>query len=86
LKAGNYDHIVILDMGDVIEGVSNKADMEQLQSNTLSPMQQVDLAASLLWDLMKLASKYAPITYGSVASNHCQFRVNKATGGETRPG
>ena len=77
LKAGNYDHIVILDMGDVIEGVSNKADMEQVASNTLSPMQQVDLASALLWDLIKIASKYAPITYGSVASNHCQYRVQK---------
>ena len=84
LKTGTYDHIVILDMGDVIEGVNNKADMDQLVTNTLSPMQQVDLASALLWDLMKLASKYAPITYGSVASNHCQFRVQKAAVG--RPG
>jgi len=84
LKAGNYDHIVILDMGDVVEGVQNKADMDQLVSNTLSPMQQVDLSAALLWDLVKMACKYAPITYGSVASNHCQFRVNKAAVG--RPG
>ena len=84
LKTGNYDHIVILDMGDVIEGVNNKADMDQLITNTLSPMQQVDLASALLFDLIKLASKYAPITYGSVASNHCQFRVNKAAVG--RPG
>jgi len=72
---------VILDIGDVIEGVSSKADMEQLASNTLSPMQQVDLAAALLWDLVKLACNYAPVTFGSVASNHCQFRVNKAPGG-----
>jgi hypothetical protein len=84
LKAGNYDHIVILDMGDIVEGVSNKADMDQLQSNTLSPMQQTDLAAALIWDLVKMACKYAPVTYGSVASNHCQFRVNKAAVG--RPG
>jgi hypothetical protein len=84
LKAGNYGHIVILDMGDVIEGVNNKADMDQIVTNTLSPMQQTDLAAALLWDLIKIASKYAPITYGSVASNHCQFRVNKAAVG--RPG
>ena len=82
LKAGNYDHIVILDMGDIVEGVANKADMDQLVTNTLSPMQQVDLAAALIWDLMKIASKYAPITYGSVASNHCQFRVNKAAVGK----
>jgi len=82
LKSGRYSAIVILDIGDVIEGVSSKADMEQLQSNTLSPMQQVDLAAALLWDLVKLACKYAPVTFGSVASNHCQFRVNKAQVGK----
>lgn len=84
LKTGNFSHIVIIDMGDVVEGVNNKADMDQLITNTLSPMQQVDLAAALLWDLLKLASKYAPVTFGSVASNHCQFRVNKAAVG--RPG
>jgi hypothetical protein len=84
LKAGNYDHIVILDMGDIVEGVNNKADMDQLITNTLSPMQQTDLAAALIWDLVKMACKYAPVTYGSVASNHCQFRVNKAAVG--RPG
>jgi hypothetical protein len=84
LKAGNYDHIVILDMGDIVEGVSNKADMDQLVTNSLSPMQQTDLAAALIWDLIKIACKYAPVTYGSVASNHCQFRVNKAAVG--RPG
>jgi len=77
LKAGKFDHIVIMDMGDVIEGVSNKADMEQVATNTLSPMQQTDLAASLLWDLVKLATKHAPVTYGTVASNHCQYRVQK---------
>jgi len=84
LKAGNFDHIVILDMGDIVEGVSNKADMDQLVTNSLSPMQQVDLASALIWDLVKIATKYARVTYGSVASNHCQFRVNKAAVG--RPG
>ena len=84
LKVGKYDQIVILDMGDIVEGVNNKADMDQLITNTLSPMQQTDLAAALIWDLIKMTSKYAPITYGSVASNHCQFRVNKAAVG--RPG
>jgi len=84
LKTGNYDHIVILDMGDIVEGVNNKADMDQLITNTLSPMQQTDLSAALIWDLVKMACKYAPVTYGSVASNHCQFRVNKAAVG--RPG
>jgi hypothetical protein len=71
---GGYQRIFILDMGDIIESVSSKAQFEQLQSNTLSPMQQTDLAASLMYDLIKRATKYAPVTYGSVASNHCQNR------------
>jgi hypothetical protein len=58
--------------------------MVQLQSNDLSPMQQVDMSAAIMWDLIKRASKYAPVVYGSVASNHCQWRVNKQTVG--RPG
>jgi hypothetical protein len=77
LKKHKYDRIVILDMGDIIEGVSNKADMQQVATNFASPMQQVDLAAALIWDLLKIVAKYAPVTYGSVASNHCQYRVNK---------
>jgi hypothetical protein len=74
VKAGKYEHLWILDMGDIIESLSSKANMQQLQSNDLSPMQQTDLAASLMFELIKRMSKYAPITYGSVASNHCQNR------------
>jgi hypothetical protein len=76
LKKGNYEKVIILDAGDMIESVSNKASMAQLESNDLSPFQQQDLAAALLWDLIKLAHKYAPVTYASVGSNHCQWRVN----------
>lgn len=70
------ERIYILDLGDIIESVSNKASLNQLESNDLSPMQQVDLAASLMFDLIKRLVKIAPITYGSVASNHCQNRMN----------
>jgi hypothetical protein len=83
-KKGHYEKIIIIDAGDIIESVSNAADMVQLQSNDLSPMQQVDMSAAIMWDLIKRASKYAPVVYGSVASNHCQWRVNKQTVG--RPG
>jgi hypothetical protein len=76
LKQGKYEKVIILDAGDMIESVSNKASMAQLDSNDLSPFQQQDLAAALLWDLIKIAHKYAPVTYASVGSNHCQFRVN----------
>lgn len=75
-KQGRYEHIYILDLGDIIESVSNKASLNQLESNDLSPMQQVDLAASLMFDLIKRLVKYAPVTYGSIASNHCQNRMN----------
>ena len=82
MKAGKYDRIVIIDAGDIIESVSNKASLDQLATNDLSPMQQVDLAASLMWELIKRAAKYAPVVYGSVASNHCQNRVNGQTVGK----
>ena len=73
MKQG-YERIYILDMGDIIESFSSKAQYNQLESNDLSPMQQTDLAASLMYELIKRATKYAPVTYGSVASNHCQNR------------
>lgn len=76
IRGGAYERIIILDAGDVIESVQNAAQFAQLESNDLSPMQQVDMAAALLWDLVKMASKYAPVTYASVGSNHCNFRFN----------
>jgi hypothetical protein len=69
------ERIYILDMGDIIESVSNKASVNQIESNDLSPMQQTDLAASLMFNLIKRLVKYAPVTYGSIASNHCQNRI-----------
>lgn len=84
LKTGKYEKIVIIDAGDIIESVSNAADQVQLQSNDISPMQQVDQAVSIMWDLLRRCVKYGPVVYGSVASNHCQWRHNKQTVG--RPG
>jgi hypothetical protein len=82
LKKNKYEQIIILDAGDIIENFGNAADLAQLQSNDLSPMDQVDLAATLQWDLIKLTSKYAKTTYASVGSNHCQWRVSKQTVGK----
>ena len=82
LKAGKFEKIIIADAGDIIENFDNAAASAQLQSNDLSIMSQVDLAASIMWDLIKLASKYAPVTYASVGSNHCQCRSNRATIGK----
>lgn len=82
LKSNKYEQIIILDAGDIIENFGNAADLAQLQSNDLSLMDQVDLAATLQWDLIKLASKYAKTTYASTGSNHCQWRINKQTIGK----
>jgi len=77
VKAVKPEKIIFCDVGDVIENLGNAADLHQLQSNDLSLMQQVDIATSLAWETLKMLSKYAPITYLSVGSNHCQWRVNK---------
>lgn len=77
IKETKPEKIIFCDVGDTIENFGNAADMHQLQSNDLSLMQQVDLATSLAWETLKQISKYAPVTYLSVGSNHCQFRVNK---------
>ena len=77
VKAVKPEKIIFCDVGDTIENFGNAADLHQLQSNDLSIMQQVDLATSLAWTCLKELSKFAPITYLSVGSNHCQWRVNK---------
>lgn len=82
LKKNKYEQIIILDAGDIIENFGNAADLAQLQSNDLSLMDQVDLAATLQWELLKLTSKHAKTTYASVGSNHCRWRVNKQTVGK----
>jgi len=82
LKKNKYEQIIILDAGDIIENFGNAADLAQLQSNDLSIMDQVDLAATLQWDLIKLTTKHAPTTYASVGSNHCQWRINKQVVGK----
>lgn len=76
-KKGKYSDIIFAEMGDIVEGFGNKADMQQLATNTMSIMDQVDLATTLTYEIIKRASKYAKVTYATVASNHCQNRINK---------
>lgn len=77
IKEVKPEKIIFCDVGDTIENFVNAADMHQLQTNDLSIMQQVDLATSLAWDVLKNISKHAPVVYLTVGSNHCQWRVNK---------
>lgn len=77
VKTGKYDQVILCDMGDIVEGFSNKADMQQTYSNDLSIMQQVDLATAMIWEIVKALRPHPYLTYATVASNHCQFRLNK---------
>jgi len=77
VKQTKPERIIFCDVGDTIENFGNVADLHQLATNDLSLMEQVDLATSMAWDTLKQLCKFAPITYLSVGSNHCQFRINK---------
>ncbi len=78
VKQERYKTIVIAELGDIVEGFSNKADMQQLATNSASIMQQVDISITLIWDLIKLLNPYCEeLIYATVASNHCQNRINK---------
>lgn len=76
LKREKPSRVVFADMGDTVENFSNAANMQQLQSNDLSIMEQVDLATTFAWQTLKLIVKLVPdVTYASIGSNHCQWRV-----------
>lgn len=77
LKKNKYEQIIVADVGDVVENFESKANVQQVFSNDLSLMGQVDLATTLIWELLKLTTKHAPVTYASIASNHCQNRISK---------
>ena len=76
VKRGKYAKVILADLGDIVEGFYNKASMQQAYTNQLSQMQQVDLAITLIWDLVKRVANHATVAYATVASNHCQFRLN----------
>lgn len=83
IKREKPSRIVFADMGDTVENFSNAANMQQLQSNDLSIMEQVDLATTFAWQTLKLIVKLVPeVTYASIGSNHCQWRVGGQTVGK----
>ena len=70
--------VVVFDVGDLVENFSNAANLQQLRTNDLSIMQQVDLGITILYELLRDIVKLVPdVVYASVGSNHCQWRVSK---------
>ena len=83
IKREKPNRVIMADLGDTVENFSNAADMAQLQSNDLSIMEQVDLATTFAWSTLRMiAEKVEDVTYASVGSNHCQWRVGKQTVGK----
>lgn len=80
LKRANFDHIVVADVGDIVEGFDNFP--AQHRTNALSLMDQVDVAATEFWLTLKLCERHAPVDVLSIPSNHCQWRK----GGKTLAG
>lgn len=81
LKRQSFDHIVIADCGDIIEGFQNFD--AQTRTNALSIMDQVDVAATEFWKLIKTCSAVAPVDVLSIPSNHCRWAKGKSLIGKT---
>ena len=85
VKREKPSRVVFADLGDTVENFDNTGREQQRVTNDLSLMDQVDLATTLAWQtLRKLAERVPTVTYASVGSNHCQWRINgKAVGKAT---
>lgn len=83
IKKEKPTRCIFADLGDTVENFSNAAPMQQLQSNDLSIMEQVDLATTFAWQTLKqIAERVPEVTYASVGSNHCQWRVGREAVGK----
>jgi hypothetical protein len=78
IKAEKPSKAIFVDTGDTVENLGNAADLQQLATNDLSIMDQVDLSITLAYQTLRQVAERVPdVTYASVGSNHCQFRIGK---------
>ncbi len=80
LVRGGFDHVVIADCGDIIEGFQNFD--AQTRTNALSIMDQVDVAATELWKAIRTCANRAPVDVLSIPSNHCRWAKGKSLVGK----
>jgi len=85
VAADKPEQVIFLDIGDTVENFGNANAEQQHVTNDLSIMEQVDLATTLAWRVIRSLAEAVPtVTYASVGSNHCQWRRNgKAIGKPT---
>jgi len=80
LKDEGVDHVVVADVGDIVEGFENVS--SQARTNCLSLMDQIDVAATEFWRTIKLCEKFGPVDVLSIPSNHCQWRKGRGLVGK----
>ena len=80
LKEAKVDHVVLADVGDIVEGFENVS--SQVRTNSLSLEAQVDVAATEFWKAIKVCEKAGPVDVLSIPSNHCQWRKGKGLVGK----
>lgn len=74
LRTEPVAHLVLADLGDVIENFQNTR--SQAQTNDLDLTTQIRTARRLLIEVIKQLAPLAPrVTFVSVPSNHCQVRA-----------
>ena len=83
VKREKPEQVIFADLGDTVENFYNANAPQQSYSNDLSIMEQVDVATTLAWQILRQLAELVPqVTYASVGSNHCQFRMNGKTIGK----
>jgi len=80
VKQTKPDRLIFADLGDTVENFDNTNREQQAITNDLSIMEQVDLATTMAWRVIRSLAEAVPtVTYASVGSNHCQWRRNGKT-------
>lgn len=83
VKREKPERLLFIDVGDTVENFDNTNREQQAVTNDLSIMEQVDLATTMAWRVIRsLAEQIPTVTYASVGSNHCQWRRNGKTIGK----
>ena len=78
IKKEKPNKVIFADLGDTVENFNNASPMQQLATNDLSIMAQVDLSITFAYEMLKTIYQYVDdVTYASVGSNHCQNRIGR---------
>jgi hypothetical protein len=82
LRARRPSRIVLAEAGDIFENFESGGNPSF--TNDLSLAQQMDLAGTIVFEFVKLCSRFAPVDVLTVTSNHTAWRSGKQNLG--RPG